>query len=151
MICAFSTKQSSKCLLLCPFFSLVSHGCISCEFRGSQHELCLRVTSNNTVRNMSRDRQLPHSLCLEQCFSTFFWTRHTIFCRESSRHTNVRGGNTTGDSGFHAHSLPSAVIIRCGLWITVVAELQSDRTLQLKYGELSLLNFGCWRRRSIQK
>jgi hypothetical protein len=32
-----------------------------------------------------------------------------------------------------------------------LAELQLDHTLQLKYGELSLLNFGCWRRRSVQK
>jgi hypothetical protein len=29
----------------------------------------------------------------------------------SSRHTNVRGGNTAGDSGLHAQLVPSAVVI----------------------------------------
>jgi hypothetical protein len=50
-------------------------------------------------------------LALGQCFSTFFRTRRTIFCRESLRHTNVWGGNTAGDSGLHTHNLPSAVVI----------------------------------------
>jgi hypothetical protein len=46
----------------------------------------------------------------------FFWTRHSIFCREASWHTNVQGGNTARYSGLHTHSLPSAVIIRSCLW-----------------------------------
>jgi hypothetical protein len=53
---------------------------------------------------------------LVQCFSTFFWTWRTILCGKASRHTNVQGGDTAGDSGLHAHSLPSAVVISGCLW-----------------------------------
>jgi hypothetical protein len=70
-------------------------------------------------------------VCLEQCFSTFFWTWHTIFCRESSR-------QHCGSLG-----LARAVCLQQSLSAVVceLAELQSDHALQLKYGELSLLKF----------
>jgi hypothetical protein len=44
-------------------------------------------------------------------FLKLFLDAAHYFCRESSRQTNVRGGSTAGDSGLHAHSLPSAVVI----------------------------------------
>jgi hypothetical protein len=70
---------------------------------------------------------------LDQCFSTFFWMRRTIFCHESLRHTNVRDGNTAGDSGLHTHSLPSAVVISGCL-------LHFSTTYVCKLGFLELTN-----------
>jgi hypothetical protein len=73
-----------------------------------KHVCILKIKDQNQLFITILSRILYHLISsktehtIDQCFSTFFWTWHTIFCRESSRHTNVRVGNTVGDSGLHA-------------------------------------------------
>jgi hypothetical protein len=77
--------------------------------------------------------QPPALISLMQCFSTFF-ERGTLFFVVSPRGTLTYEATTLRETRACTRSLPSAVV--CEL-----SELQSDRTLQLKYGEPSLLKF----------
>jgi hypothetical protein len=68
---------------------------------------------------------LPYNSCwFRAVFLNFFFERGTL----------TYGAATLRETWACTRSLPSAVV--CEL-----AELQSDRTLQLKHGELSLLKF----------